>query len=171
MISNGTQKKSASPEREELSMSRNINAKLTLPRSNRIPIMFVAQLLVLIASTPAFGQMGNSVTYSDSWLGYDSNPGYVVGSGVTSDSYNSYGHRYWVTTTLRSPSGRIASGTSYTSGYYARMDVSLSSDYVSEFGDFTTTVDHSMSCPYMYGTIVTTTTSAGLTVGASRITF
>jgi hypothetical protein len=157
-------------------MSTDINANLRSPRSHKqalssVPLILVAAVLVLVASTPAFAQMGNSVTYSDSWLVYDSNPGYVMGSGVTSDNYNSYGHRYWVTTTLRSPSGRTASGTSYMSGSYARMDVSLSWDYQSDFGDFTTTTNHSMSCPYMYGTIVTTTTTVGLTVGASSITF
>ena len=147
-------------------MSTDIDANLAPLRSPKqalssIPFIIVAAFLVLIVSSPAFGQMGNSVTYSDSWVDDSSSPAYfIMGSGVTSDSYNSYGHRYWVTTTLTSPTGRTASGTSYTSGSYARMDVSLSWDFeTGEEGDFTTFTNHSMSCPYMYGTIVTTNTS------------
>ena len=76
---------------------------------------------------------------------------YVVGVGITSDSYNTYGHRYWVNTTVTSPTGRYASGSSSTSSSYARVDVYL--DWNFEFGDFTVNTTHSMTCPYIYGVV------------------
>lgn len=128
-------------------------------------------MLILLGWVPAFGQMGSSVTYSDSWADYSGNPGYIIGCGITSDSYNTYGHRYWVSSTIRSPSGRTASGTSFTSSSYARIDVSLSWDYESDFGDFTTTSTHSMTCPYVFGFTPTTTTTTGVRAGASSVVF
>lgn len=156
-------------------MPTDTNAKLAPQPSHTRPLrslrlMIVSAVLVLVASTSAFGQMGYSVWYSDSWVDYNSNPGYVIGCGITSDSYNSYGHRYWVNTSLRSPSGRTAYGDSSTSATYARVDVYLSWDYETDFGDFITTTTHSMTCPYIYG-IVNATTSIGIRVGASSITF
>ena len=149
-------------------MSTGINVNLTpqLPDKqalSSIPLMVVSAVLVLIAWTPAFGQMGSSVTYSDSWVDDSSSPAYyIIGCGVTTDSYNSYGHRYWVSTTLTSPSGRTASGTSSTSASYARMDVSLPWDFeTGETGDFTTSTTHSMTCPYINGTVGTTTSVIG----------
>lgn len=76
---------------------------------------------------------------------------YVVGVGITSDSYNTYGHRYWVNTTVTSPTGRYAGGMSSTSSSYARVDGYL--DWNFEFGDFTVNTTHSMTCPYIYGVV------------------
>lgn len=98
--------------------------------------------LSLIAAPSAFGQMGSSAVYSDMWVddsaapaeyveGAAPPPYTVVATGVTQDNYNSYGHTYWVMTTLRSPNGRTASVTSYkTNAYsaYTRGDASLSYD-------------------------------------------
>jgi hypothetical protein len=145
-------------------MSTDESANLTLPRWRKqalrsIPLMVFSMVLVLVASTPALGQMGSSVWYSDSWVVDDSSnpPYYIYGSGITSDSYNSYGHRYWVSTTLTSPTGRSAYGSSYTSATYARVDVSLSWDFeTGETGDFTISTTHSMTCPYIYGTVSST---------------
>ena len=95
----------------------------------RMPLLMVSAVLVLIVYTPAFGQMGSSVIYSDSWVDDSTSTVYVIGTGITSDSYNSYNHRYWVSTTLTSPSGRIAGGSSQQSGSYARVDVSLTLNF------------------------------------------
>ena len=111
--------------------------------------------LILFAWTPTQAQMGNSVIYSDSWFDSSTNPMYVVGVGITSDSYNTYGHRYWVNTTVTSPTGRYASGSSSTSSSYARVDVYL--DWNFEFGDFTVNTTHSMTCPYIYGVVTAPT--------------
>jgi hypothetical protein len=120
--------------------------------------------LSVIAAPSAFGQMGSSAVYSDMWVNDSSAPAEnvegappppytVVGTGVTQDNYNSYGHTYWVVTTLRSPNGRTASVTSYkTSSYsaYTRGDVSLSYD-LTDLGQFTVNTTHRMCCPYMGG--------------------
>jgi hypothetical protein len=135
-------------------------------------LIIVSTLLVFIACAPAaFGQMGYSVTYSDTWVDSSSTSmGYVVGSGITTDSYNTYNHRYWVKPTITSPSGRTATGTSYTSSSYARLDVSLSWDYRTDFGLYTISTTHSMTCPYIFG-VVSSTTGTGITVGASTVVF
>jgi len=66
-------------------------------------------MFLWICHTSAFSQMGSYATYSDSWVD-DSAPAniVIVSSGVTQDHYNSYGHTYWVQTTLTSPSNRIS---------------------------------------------------------------
>jgi hypothetical protein len=115
--------------------------------------------------------MGSSVTYSDTWVDSSStSTGYVVGSGITTDSYNTYNHRYWVKPTITSPSGRTATGTSYTSSSYARLDVSLSWDYRTDLGLYTISTTHSMTCPYIFG-VVSSTTGTGITLGTSTVVF
>lgn len=135
-------------------------------------LIIVSTLLVFIACAPAaFGQMGSSVIYSDMWVDSSSTTtGYIIGSGITTDSYNTYNHRYWVKPTITSPSGRTSTGTSYTSGSYARLDVSLSWDYLTDLGQYTISTVHSMTCPYIFG-VISSNTGGGLTAGVSSVVF
>ena len=158
-------------------MFTGINANLAPQRPNQRAsrsksLIIVSALLVLIVCAPAaFGQMGSSVTYSDTWVDSSSTTtGYIYGSGITTDSYNTYNHRYWVKPTITSPSGRTATGTSYTSSSYARLDVSLSWDYRTDLGLYTTSTTHSMTCPYIFG-VVSSTTGTGITLGTSTVVF
>ncbi len=111
-----------------------------------------ATMFILICQASAFGQMGSLSAYSDSWASDD---GTIFSSGVTADSYNSYGHTYWTVTTLTSPSGRNSSATSsQSSGYgaYTRAETSLTGDWDNlDPGDYQTESDHWMCCPYMGG--------------------
>ena len=66
--------------------------------------------------------------------------------GITQDNYNSYGHEYWVITTLTSPLGRSASITSYTDMSYARSDVSLPLDR-DDLGLYLIDSEHWYFCP------------------------
>jgi hypothetical protein len=127
-----------------------------------------------------FGQMGSSIRYSDSWVD-DSNPDAptVVATGVTQDNYNSYGHTYWVVTTLTSPNGRTATTTSYqTNGYnaYTTAETTLPWDS-NDLGDYSIGSQHWMCCPYMGGNpytgagCIASTTSLTSRAGASRATY
>lgn len=110
--------------------------------------------------------MGYGATYSDIWL--NSNWNRIWGSGVTEDNYNAYGHWYYVTTTLTSPTGRIASVTSYTSSSYAYAEVRLdwpSAD--SDLGEYVAETDHSTLCPYIGFWIAMAHTSDKQLVGIS----
>lgn len=56
-------------------------------------------LMMLTASSAAVGQnMYSDVYFDDSDA--ENGHGYVVGVGVTEDSYNSYSHEYQITSTL-----------------------------------------------------------------------
>ncbi len=111
-----------------------------------------ATMFILLWHASTFGQMGSISAYSDSWCDDD---GTIFSSGVTADSYNSYGHTYWTVTTLTSPSGRTSSATSYQSnsyGAYTRAETSLTGDPDNlDPGDYQTQSDHWMCCPYMGG--------------------
>lgn len=132
----------------------------------KIHLVILAGGLLLAAWTPARAQMGYSVIWSETRLDSSTNPANVVGTGITSDSYNIYGHRYWVTTTVASPSGRTASGQSYTSGSYARIDIFLDGGF--EFGGFTINTTHSMTCPYMFNV---TNGFTGITIWLTRSSY
>jgi hypothetical protein len=139
------------------------NGNITATNRGRIAIycfraFIICGLLGFVTTVPAFGQMGSYSIYSDTWAD-DSDPSQikVYGCGVSQDNYNSYGHTYWVTTTITSPSGRTTSATSYKSNSYnayARADVFL--DWQNEFGDFTTNSNHRVLSLYggksLYGT-------------------
>ena len=92
-------------------------------------LLLIAVLLSL-SSSAAMAQMGSSVTYTDKWVD-SSNPNAprIVGSGVTQDYNNIYGHTYWVETTITSPTGRTVIATSYRSNSYARVETSLPWDW------------------------------------------
>lgn len=132
----------------------------------------ITVFLGFVTISSAFGQMGYSTTYSDIWVdtsGVDQNraynegetvPGaYVVGCGLTQDSYNTFGHRYWVTTTLTGqPNGRTASGTSPETPSYSRVEVQLPWTFnEAESGDYSVNSTHYLYCPYIYGTVSSTT--------------
>ncbi len=98
---------------------------------------------------PLVQGMGYGATYSDEWVSANWNR--IWGCGVTEDYYNSYGHQYYVTTTVTSPIGRAASATSYTSSSYAYVDVRLDwpSDDSGDFGEYLTSTEHRTLCPYI----------------------
>jgi hypothetical protein len=131
--------------------------------------------LVLGSYGSASAQMGSSATYSDSWVD-DSEPESVaiVGTGVTQDTYNSYGHTYWVVTTLTSPSGRTSNATSYhTNAYnaYTSTETSLTWDW-NDLGDYTTGSQHWMCCPYMANyCFANSSTTVVAKAGASRAAY
>lgn len=132
---------------------------------SKLPAVFTLVVLCVLMASPTFGQMGSYVTYSDMWIDDSAAPAnaefyegslpapiYVVSCGVTQDSYNGYGHTYWVVSTLTSPN-RNTSGNSYhTNGYsaYTRVDNSLLYDF-NDLGNFTVNSNHWMCCPYMGG--------------------
>jgi len=123
--------------------------------ARRSGLCAVFLLVVLGSITSAFSQqMGSYAAYSDSWVD-DSNPDAItiVGTGATQDSQNSYGHTYWVVTTLTSPSGRTTTATSsQTNGYsaYTAVETVLPWDWADPGGYFTQS-RHWMCCPYMGG--------------------
>jgi hypothetical protein len=124
----------------------------------------------LASPHPAVQNMGYGATYSDMWL--NSNWKRIWGAGVTEDNYNAYGHWYYVTTTLRSPNGRTASVTSYTSSSYAYAEVRLdwpSSD--SDLGDYVTEAEHSTLCPYIGFWIAMAHTRGQYRIGRSKICY
>src|SRR5258708_24944339 len=128
-------------------------------RNHRYMILNIFRVLTVLSflwvcHTSAFSQMGSFSVYFDSWVD-DSNPdsGSIVGAGVTQDSYNSYGHTYWVVTTLTSPNNRTSSATSYhTNGYnaYTSAETTLPWDW-NDLGDYSIGSQHWMCCPYMGG--------------------
>lgn len=134
-------------------MLMNLMSRLTHRAASAALAVFV---FFFLAAPQALGQMGSSATYSESWVdGSDSNAVKIIGGGVTRDNYNTYGHTYWVTTTVRSPTGRTASATSYKSNAYSayvRAETYLPWDWnVPDPGDYLTQSQHSFCCPYMGG--------------------
>lgn len=140
------------------------------------PAIFIAAFaLCLFRLSTVFGQMGQSAVYSDQWVD-SSNPAAIkiVGSGVTQDNQNYYGHTYWVVTTVTSPSGRTATSTSYQSSSYAHVETYLPWDW-DDSGNYFVETRHWMCCPYMGGNPYTgqgcypsSTTSANPFYGASK---
>ena len=117
------------------------------PRGNRIVgshVFILLIFLIFIFSVPTFGQQISA--YSDSWADDD---GTIYSCGVTADSANSYGHTYWTSTTLTSPSGRTSSGwSSQDNSYnaYTRVETSLPWDW-NDLGDYSEQSQHSFYCP------------------------
>jgi|ERR1043166_368422 hypothetical protein len=116
-------------------------------------------ILCFITAAPAFGQMGSFSIYSNAWVD-DSNPDQakMYGCGVTQDSYNSYGHTYWVTTHVTSPNGQttsVTSGKVNSYNAYVRAETYLAFDWENEVGDFTIQSTHTGCCPFMGGNPVT----------------
>lgn len=123
---------------------------------NILCVLICISFLIIFSATSAHGQ----VMWSDSW-GQAPTPGvnyyeddpppntipgmYVWGCGITEDNYNTYGHEYYVTTTVTSFNGRTASllggGTSY-----AIAEASLTFDR-DDLGEFTVVTEHEIYCP------------------------
>lgn len=127
-------------------------------------------LFGIFVAPSALGQsMGSYAVYSDTWFN-TSNPNqainYVVGAGVTQDYNNIYGHNYWTVTTVRSPAGRTATTTSYTSASYARTETSLLWDPF-DAGNYTVETKHWIRCPYIPYPYPSSTTTTGIFIGAS----
>src|SRR5438270_9517094 len=101
-------------------MKVSLNRPIETKRPGSTGIAFVVSHIFLLlimfglSQHSAFGQsMGSYTVYSDSWVN-DSDPDnmVIVGSGVTQDNNNGYGHTYWVVSTMTSPNGRTANATS-----------------------------------------------------------
>jgi len=139
-------------------------------------VIAVVVFLGFLTALPAFGQMGSSGRYSDAWLAGSSTynqPPRIVGMGSTQDNYNMYGHTYWVVASLRSPTGRTASATSYSSNAYSayvRIELSLPWSDADAGGQFNLTTEHWMRCPYMYGAFPQTL-GFPFTVGSSVLCY
>lgn len=120
----------------------------------------------LASSRPSLQGMAGSAIYSDIWV--NSNWNRIWGCGVTEDYYNTYGHQYYVRTTLTSPNGRTASSTSYTSSSHAYAEVRL--DWPmndSDLGEYPLTTDHFTLCPYIGLWVPTGSTGDKYLVGIS----
>lgn len=101
-------------------------------------------LCCLWSISPAFGQTS---AYSDSWFDGSSSQSYMVGSGVTEESYMGYGHDTWVNTTITSPNGSTASGGG-GGGSYSWSEVSIAINLDDpEIGEFLTESSHGYYCP------------------------
>jgi hypothetical protein len=109
--------------------------------------MLAGLLLTLTLTSPAYGQ----IVYSDMWADdTDAENGnlYIVGSGVTEDSYNSYGHEYSATMTLSGPNGSQVTQAAEGRGLYvtARAEDALLWD--PDFpGSFFIVSSHVTYCP------------------------
>ncbi len=140
------------------------------PSGNRIVgshVFILLIFLIFIFSVPTFGQQISA--YSDSWADDD---GTIYSCGVTADSANSYGHTYWTSTTLTSPSGRTSSGwSSQDNSYnaYTRVETSLPWDW-NDLGDYSEQSQHSFYCP-TYGRTMSFYMGAGGKAGYSQASY
>lgn len=152
-------------------------------RAMTISLRFFAIAIILgfFAVSPAVGE----TIYSDSWtwspspnhpsgqidIQYDEqyptpdSITYVVGCGITEDNYNSYGHEYYVDTTITSPDGR-----SQTENGNGRAEVDLILD-LNNPGEFFISSDHSYFCPIANNIFSEGNTSASIIVGISIACF
>jgi hypothetical protein len=151
---------------------RTVRQHLSHVTHTRLRFLGALIFLGLFTSLPCYGQMGSYAIYSDTWIddsGVDSSKMYdqgvpipgarAVSWGVTQDNANYYNHRYWVQTKITGPDGRTSTATSYTSSSYARAEATLPLTLSeSELGTFQTNSTHSMSCPYMNGIILNSST-------------
>jgi hypothetical protein len=129
-----------------------LHAKVDFRHRGLLPILLMTVFLTfLMSSHPVYGQMGQYSVYSDQWVD-TSNPEAltIVGSGVTQDNQNYYGHTYWTVTKVTSPSGRIATSTSTQSSSYAHTETYLPWDWA-EPGTYYVDTQHWLCCPYMGG--------------------
>jgi hypothetical protein len=111
--------------------------------------------ICVVSNSPAFGQMGYTSVYSDTF-GDDSafntncaGPGsgsVVIGTGTSEESYNSYGHEHSVTVTIIGPNGDSMTTESGFGGSYASGSAIIGFDPDVE-GDFFTSVEDRTFCP------------------------
>jgi len=138
--------------------------EIMMLHTKRVLTIFIGMLLIGLFAVPSvFGQMGSGATYSDSWFVAPSNQNtiyeegdvvsgyYVVGCGVTDETYNNYGHACSVNTTLTSPNGHIASSSFSSDGSYAQAEAAIDWDFNDpEPGEFSVESEHSYFCPIAY---------------------
>jgi len=120
-----------------------------------------------LLTAPSYAQMGYVTIYSDVYVdtpaGLNFDPdngadlqrldqyqdgevttrlgGRICGLGYTEDSYNSYGHTYWVTTTIITPSGSQYSST----GLPASAELDIGAPL--ESGSYYIDSEHYYECP------------------------
>lgn len=125
-------------------------------------VLGFAMAVLLTTPLPCFG---TSATYSDASA---SGPGgrTVYGWGVTDVTNYTYFHTAYVSTTLRSPTGRTASSGTRSARNSIRADVSL--DFSYEEGDFTVSSTHSGYCLAMGWFIYNFPTGDGIHIGHSE---
>jgi hypothetical protein len=114
-------------------------------------LLLMAVIVTCMLSPAVYGQMGQYSVYSDQWVDTsDPEALTIVGSGVTQDYQNYYGHTYWTVTQVTSPSGRTATSTSSQSSSYAHTETRLPWDWA-EPGTYSAQTQHWLCCPYMGG--------------------
>jgi len=117
--------------------------------------------LVFLVFQKSSRRWAYATTYSDVWISgdsdtYDDNApteGQVWGMGTTEDMYNSYGHDYWVITTITASDGSSATTTSASSTSYAQALAVLP---VGPY-DYDIASEHWYYCPIGYSTVLFTT--------------
>jgi phage baseplate assembly protein gpV len=121
-------------------------------------------LLTVSCGVNAMAQMSYGSTYSNVTIGGDSDSydassptqGYVDGQGATEDSYNSYGHQYWVVTTISNQYGSSSTVTSSSSTYFTEATATLPLGA----GNFTVDTEHWYYCPIANQTLLNSTSGA-----------
>jgi len=104
--------------------------------------LFALTVAAIVAATPGYG----ITTYSGASAGSN---GTVYGWRVTDAYVGAYmTHTAYVTTTLRSPSGRLSSSGWQSATNYVRADVSLGWN-ATDLGNYTVESTHKAFCIYM----------------------
>jgi hypothetical protein len=116
----------------------------------------------ILGASDVSAQMGGGAAYSDIWMVAPSSTNqaivhdedaeisgyYVVGAGVTDESYNNYGHQTYVSTTLTSPSYNTSNASGGSGGSYSQVETTLDFDFpIPDLGDYTVDSEHSYYCP------------------------
>lgn len=109
-------------------------------------------LLSLVMLTASSGAAGQSNIYSDVYFDdsdAENGHGYVVGVGVTEESYNSYSHEYLVTSTITANDGTSNVGYGMGTGTYAYGMAETAIEWTDvTAGSFIVATEHKIVCPY-----------------------
>ncbi len=87
---------------------------------------------------------GSVYTYSASGTDFS----ILWGRGITDSDYNTYGHQYRETTTIRSPRGRTATASGSRSTSHSEVTVTLPVD-PNDLGQYDIETQHFEFCPYV----------------------
>jgi hypothetical protein len=109
-------------------------------------------LLSLVVFTASSEVEGQTSTYSDLYFDdsdAENGHGYVVGVGVTEDTYNSYSHEYLMTSTLSANDSTSNVGYGQATGTYAYGMAETAIEWTDvTAGSFILTTEHKIVCPY-----------------------
>lgn len=111
--------------------------------------LLALSLVVFTASSEVEGQTS---TYSDVYFDdsdAENGHGYVVGVGVTEDTYNSYSHEYVMTSTITASDGTSNIGYGQATGTYAYGMAETAIEWTdATAGSFILATEHKIICPY-----------------------